>query len=179
MAGCTVRRVTELTQRGRRRPNTGRAALIAVAVTAVVAGAGALAYVIGWGIADDKAPAAAGPTVSVEQQLECTTIKREYDAWRKADGLGELDRLRKLSASYATKKALNDGEAFAKAVTGYRDEPSMVLAVAVGTYNVEVSMLNLQAAATNDYEDAKYQDAMAAQGEVNTAFNNFWAKTCS
>lgn len=147
-------------------------------MTAVVAGAGALAYVIGWGIADDKQPAA-GPTVSVEQQMECTTIKREYDAWRKADGLGELDRLRKISASFATKEALDDGGAFAKAVTGYPDEASKILAVAVATYNFEVSMLNLQATATHDYEDASYQKAMAAQGEVNTAFNNFWAKTCS
>lgn len=178
VAGCTVRQVTDLTQRGRRRPKTGRAALIAVAVTAVVAGAGALAYVIGWGIADGKQPAAAA-TTSVEQQMECTTIKREYDAWRKADGLGELDRLRKLSASFATKGALEEGRAFAKAVTGYPDQSSKALAVAVTTYNVEVSMLNLQAVATNDYDDESYQKAMAAQGDVNVAFNNFWAETCS
>lgn len=147
-------------------------------MTAVVAGAAALAYVIGWGIADNKQPAAAA-TTSVERQVECTTVKREYDAWRKADGLGELDRLRKLGASFATKNALEEGRALAKAVTGYPDQPSKALAVAVATYNAEVSMLNLQAVAANDYDDESYQKAMAAQGDVNVAFNNFWSAICS
>lgn len=180
MAGCTVRRVTELTQLGRRKPKTGRAALLALAITAVVAGAAGLAYLIGWGIAEDKQPSAGPSAVTdVATQLECTAVKREYDAWRKAAGLEEIERLRGKLVSFATKKALDDGEALAKATTGYNDEPAVALAAAVAQYNVQVAFLNLGASATNDYEDLTFQEAMAARGEVNTKFNEFWAKTCS
>lgn len=171
--------MTDLTQRGRRRPNTGRAALLAVAITAVVAGAGALAYVVGWGIADGEHPATATTTASVEQQLQCTTIKREYDAWHKAAGLENIDRLRGKATSIATKNAVEEAEALQKAIDGYKDKPTLELAVAVGNYSFELGLLNLQATASGDYRDVNYQDTMAARGNVYTAFNNFWAKTCS
>lgn len=175
-----MRRVTELTQPGRRKPKTGRAALLAIAITAVVAGAGALAYVVGWGVADDKASNAAPTAVTdVAKQMECTSIKREYDAWRKGAGLQEIERLRGKFAAAAAKKAAEDAAALSKATTGYTDKPALALAVAAGNYNFAVGILSLQANVTNDYEDKDFQTAMAAQSDVNVKFNEFWAATCS
>jgi hypothetical protein len=180
VAGCTVRQVTDqLTQPGRRGSKTGRAALLAVAITAVIAGAVALAYVLGWGIADDK-QATAGPvsTADVARQMQCTGIQREFEAWKKSEPLVDMERLRGVLVTKATKDAVDEGSALSKAVSGYKDKPTLALAVAVGNYNFAIGVLNLQASVENDYRDEDYAKAMNAYGEVGVKYNEFWSATC-
>lgn len=178
MAGCTVRRMTIDNAQGRR---TGRAVLIATAITAVLAGGGALAYVIGWGIADDQQAAAATPSgPPVALQMECTSIRRGYMAWRDdAMNLGTLDDFRDVDPGAVTPNLVEAGNALLEAVSGYPDQPSKELAVVVATYNVEVTMLNIEVSATSTYKRESFKKANAARLKVNDAYNAFWAQTCA
>ncbi len=161
--------MSEPTQPGRKRkPRTGRAALIAVAVTAVVAGAAALAYVVGWGIADDKQPA-------VERQVQCASIKREHDAWQAGFALTELPKWKDVDPGVVTQPARERGKAFAGAVNGYTDQATKDLSLALANYNITIVVLHAQADNTGSYEEESYQQALAAQGKVNDAYSTFWA----
>jgi hypothetical protein len=169
--------MSEPTQPGRKRkPRTGRAALIAVATTAVVAGAAALAYVVGWGIADDKQPAASPSGPSVVWQMECTSIQRAYKAWSDdAMTLATLDAMKDLDPGAVTPNLSTAGKALLGAVSNYPDQEAKELAVAVAEYNVEVGMLGLEVHATGAYKPESFKKANAARIKVNDRYNTFWA----
>lgn len=169
--------MSEPTQPGRkRRPNTGRAALIAVAITAVVAGAAALAYVVGWGIADNTPAAVASSGPPVALQMECASIKRAFDAWASdTTTLSDLPAMKDLDPAFITKDASSDGKELLAAVTGYDDAESKQLAVAVAEYGVAVGSLHLQATVKGTYAEEDYQKALATQRPIRDAYNTFWA----
>jgi hypothetical protein len=169
--------MSEPTQPGRRRKQrSGRAALIAVAVTAVVAGAAALAYVVGWGIADGKDPAASPSGPSVALQMECTSIQRAYKAWSDdAMNLATLNSFKDLDPGAVTPNLSTAGKALLDAVGGYPDQDAKELAVAVAEYNVEVGMLDIEVRATDTYRPESFKKAAAASNKVHSAYNTFWA----
>jgi hypothetical protein len=169
--------MSEPTQPGRKRKaRTGRAALIAVAVTAVVAGAAALAYVVGWGIADGKEATASPTGPSVVWQMECTSIQRAYKAWSDdAMNLATLDGFKDLDPGAVTPNLSAAGKTLLDAVGGYPDQDAKQLAVAVAEYNVEVGMLDLEVHATDTYKPESFKKAAAAANKVHSAYNTFWA----
>lgn len=167
-----------MTQPGRRkRRRTGRAALIAVAVTTAVVGAAGVAFAFGWGTAD-KQPAATPSGPSVALQTECSSIRRGYVTWRDAMGLADLDAFKDVDPGAVTPNLAKEGDALLRVVQGYPDQRAKDLAVAVAAYNVEVGMLDIEVRTTDTYKQESFRKANAARLKVNDTYNAFWA-TCA
>lgn len=177
-----MRRVTELTTPPRER-RTWIIALVGVAVLALALGVAGVVYGLSQknaGGDPPPAPAAAVATMSVERQMECTSIKRGYDAWSSSPiTISSLPDVKDMAAEFVIKEVMEDGDALLKAVEGYDDQPSKALAVAVAEYNVEVGMLNVVFGLSGKYDDADYKKTIAARNKVRDAYNFFWAQTCT
>lgn len=153
--------------------------LIGLAISLVLLGAVATAVGLGWRLGDQEPAVAAAATASVETQLECTTIRREFDAWtNRTPGLTELPQWRDVDPGFPIKSAMEDGDALYKAAHGYRDQPSKELALAVAEYNAEVSMLNVEITLGGKYTDANYDKAMSARSKVQQVYGSFAKQTC-
>lgn len=163
-------------------PKRRRVALIApltIAITAVLAGIGVLtAWQLGWTIADNTAEAALSP----ETQIECTAIRREFQAWDR-----DVPRLQTMVSTsnprdvvrYEINALRDDGQAFLKAATDYPDQPSKELAAAIAGYNVELGMVSLQHQLTGGtFEEPQRQKAIQAAITVEAAYKTFAKQTC-
>jgi hypothetical protein len=111
--------------------------------------------------------------------MECSTIKREHEAWREnwmeLATLGEVDNA---EARFRLSRLSKSGETFAKATRGYDDEPAKNLAVAVAAYNVAVGFVSLDVDAGAPVSLELHGKALAASREVNAAYATFASAIC-
>lgn len=129
--------------RGLRR---GEFVAIAAAMLVLVLGGTALGYALAGDDQPAGTPAAAtttGPALSPEAQVECVNVEKAYNAW---NGIGSIGTAADVAAlnDLTGKMRADDGETFLEAVTGYSDQPSKELAVAIAAYNFELGLINFQ-----------------------------------
>lgn len=162
-------------------PKKARPALVAVIIgSAVVLVALGAAYGLGW-LGPKPLAATASPSASanVENQIECATIRHEYESWSNPTvGLDDLPRWQRADAKFHLNQLSEDGEALLKAVSGHPDQASKTLAVAVAEYNFEVSLVGVEVQLGGDYSQAAYNKALAAHDKVEAAYGDFVKATC-
>lgn len=162
-----------------RRSRTGLVVALVVAALVLLAGVGIIAYALG----THRAPATStsqAPAVPVANQVECVNVERVFNAWSDRPGLpgsaADVIALDRVTMGALT----NDGTALLTAVTGYNDQPSKELAVAVADYNVALGFVNLELTVTGKIERGENPDKLiAAIGKVREAYGSFRSRTCA
>ncbi len=156
---------------------------LSAAVTLILLGAAvAAAWLFGDTLADAKPAADQLDTVT---QIECDTIRREFEAWDK--DVTRLDSMVKSGGS-STDRAVTRheldrlkeaGDAFAKAARGRQDQPAKDLSVAVATYNLELSTVSLEHQLSGGtFKEEQRQKAIQAAVAVEQTYRTFSQKTC-
>jgi hypothetical protein len=158
--------------------------ITAATTVLLLAGAALAARQLGWigSIKDTPAATPSTSALSAETQLECGNVKHEYESWAKTSV-----RLDTMVVEYRAQDVVKfelsnlkgDGQALLKAVTGYTDQPSRQLAVAVATYNADLGFLAL------DYQlnDGKFapenkDKAVRSSAAVTVSYRAFRQATC-
>lgn len=156
--------------------------LVSAAVV-IAAGAGAtVTYLVAGGHGESATrPPASAPTtsaaVSAENLVECVNIERAYNAWnsgapRTAADMAVLNEV-------TVGMRMDDGEDFLSAVSGYTDQASKALAVAIAEYNVELGLANLQMTLGGEVEAKQAAEVTAAAERLGDEYSRFRAATCS
>jgi hypothetical protein len=119
-----------------------------------------------------QAAAQAAPTSSADS-YQCIGIRRAYEAWLNALSSNlDFNEVGYSRVSDAGKRLLED-------VSGWDDQPSKDLAVAVSQYNYELALANAQYVIGGKLEPGqadKMTEAMSATGD---AYSQLLAATCA
>ncbi|MEK8109204.1 hypothetical protein NKG94_39870 [Micromonospora sp. M12] len=131
--------------------------------------------------APSSSPTAASASATVRPaaiEVECANIDRAHNAWdgpRRAESATEVTLWNELEI----KMAMEGGEDYLKAVSGYEDQPSKVLARAVAEYNYELSVVNVEAVIGDGISEEQADKAAAAAGSVADAYRAWRSGTCA
>lgn len=153
---------------------------LSAAVTIILIGTAiAAAWLFGDTLADAKPAANA---LSPETQIECTSIRREHEAWDRtsAQWITTIDRdPAGVTTRYGFDQLHEAGQAYLKAVTGYPDQPSKEHAVAVAQYNLDMGTVSLEHQLTGGtFSRPAFDKALASAAAVIGSYKTFMALTC-
>lgn len=147
----------------------------------LVIGGTALGYALAGGDKPAGTPAAATtttPALSPEAQVECVNVEKAYNAWngiRSIKTAADVTALNDLTGEMLA----DDGKTFLDAVSGYNDQPSKELAVAIASYNFELSLIKFQLTVGGKIVDSEQPAKVAeAAGKVRDAYAAFRKDTC-
>lgn len=166
------------TYRTRKRGRT----LAAIAATSILAiGAVILAWQFGWAAGGTATPAASNSAsvLAAEKQLECITVKREHENWNRSAGKLLVMTPTAADNSLWFKQLKTDGDAYLKAVSGYPDQPSKELAVAVAQYNFDLGLVSLDHQLNGKYATEKLDKALESAKVVLTSYDSFNTRQCA
>lgn len=149
------------------------------ALPAVVA-LGLVGAAAGYFFAGKEAPATeAASNTPTEVQVQCTNIKHAYALWMKTTPrLHGLHEQNLAVAKMDAEKLNEDAEAFFKAVSGYKDEPSKKLSLAVGQYRVDLGLATLAPALGSAVDRETQLKAQQALKKADDSYTAFLALTC-
>lgn len=149
-----------------------------VVAAAALAGVTALVAVV---IFYDK-PAAQSPQAvasTMDNRVECASIAHAYDVWKR--GRDDLEYLRTDSNGTARLNIaplIEAGHDFAKAATGYPAAVKTGLVVAIATYNVKLSFVDLYVSAGSEIPEPQHTDVLRAWTEVEQTYDYYRSATC-
>lgn len=124
-------------------------------------------------------PAASAPT-DVGKELECTTIKREFDLWMNSyTDLTMLLGTRSVEAEHHSERLLDASDALFKATQGYEDIHSKELAVAVAAHKVELTRLRMFLVATGEFPADAYDKTASTWHAVRPSYEQFERFRCN
>ncbi|MBG6070061.1 hypothetical protein [Micromonospora ureilytica] len=152
------------------------AAALTLAVAVATAGCGGDAEP--GATATSSAPSASTSTRPAAVEVECVNIDRAHNAWdgpRRAQSAAEVAGWNELDI----KMAMETGEDYLKAVSGYESQPSKTLAVAIAEYNFELSLVNAEAVIGDRIGEEQAGKAAAAAGSVGDAYRAWRSATCA
>lgn len=145
---------------------SARPVLVLATVIAALAGCSAPA--------NETDPASSSTTTQTSNpnHVECVNIERAYNAW-----------VWKPSSSVDFTEAevrrwMEDGDNFATAVEGYKDQPSLRLSAAIAEYNYELSLANFALVSRGAVPEERVSGVLAVLGRVNAAYDAFKRRTC-
>ncbi|MGC5018999.1 hypothetical protein [Micromonospora sp. DT47] len=110
-------------------------------------------------------------------EIECANIDRAHRAWQgppvpqsavDAAGITELD----------VKMAMEDGEAYLRAVEGHADQPSKALASAIAQYNLDLAILNAELTIGGKADDKTALAVAVAARKVHDDYAAWQNATC-
>ncbi|MEU5962637.1 hypothetical protein ABZ777_15625 [Micromonospora parva] len=130
------------------------------------------------GATASPAPSSSASTRPAAIEVECANIDRAHNAWdgpRRAASAAQVALWNEGEA----KAAMEGGEDYLKAVSGYQDQPSKVLARAVAEYNYELSVVNVEAVIGDGISEEQAGKAAAAAGSVGDAYRAWRSATCA
>jgi hypothetical protein len=122
---------------------------------------------------------AASAPVDVGRELECTTIKREFDVWIGSyTDLTMLLNARSVEAEHHSERLKSASDTFYKATQGYDDMYSKELAVAVAGHRVELARLRTFLVATGEFPADAYDKTASTWHAVRPAYEQFEKYQC-
>ncbi|MFG3710836.1 hypothetical protein [Micromonospora sp. NPDC047730] len=127
-----------------------------------------------------SATAAASPSPSSSwrrNSLQCGHVERAYTTWNGDRVPATAADVQKFD-EVDLKRTMNDSKVFMDAVTGYGDQASKDLVVAVAEYNVEVGMANLQLTVDGKLDGEQAGKVAKAATGVHAAYRKFVEATC-
>ena len=118
---------------------TGTILIATTAVVVIAAGIAGIGYTVAQG--DEPAPPAAAATTN-PNEVECVNVQRAFTAWDGPYRLKTAEEFAKFNEVDAISE-VKAQEEFLAAVSGYSDQPSKKLRVALAGLGVELGMLNI------------------------------------
>lgn len=119
------------------------------------------------------------PALPAETTVECVNIRRAYTAWSSADRLPETpDDVRTIN-EVTVGLWKRDGDRLLEAVTGYDDQPSKTLAVAVAEYNVAVSLAAIPVGVGMTPTDDTVDKVLNGVVDIHSAYARFNSEVCT
>lgn len=147
------------------------AAAVLIAVSLMVVSA------IFWGPGTSQ-PAASAPA-GIANELECTTIKREFDLWLNSyNDLTSLLSARSVEAEHHANRLMEAADDLHKSTQGYDDIYSKEMVVAVAGHRVELARLRMFLGATGEFPADAYDKTASTWHAIRPAYEHFEKNQC-
>jgi hypothetical protein len=152
---------------------------IGLGAAVVVAAAGAALYLDSRGGGEPRAVAAttAAPSPTIDQAavVECTNIQRAYTAWKGSAYTPPANTGAVYSATkFDVEGWMADGKALYEASRGYESKPSKAFVVAVTTYNLSMSMVNVEVTLSGEVGQEAALKVVDDAAKVHAAYSVYW-----